>query len=84
MQGPRSCEWPVMDDPLRPDPVHDRIARVVTRLNAASARASQAHEQLILARDRLAAARRVLLDARASEVPTPALGVNPLELDEPP
>jgi outer membrane protein TolC len=73
-----------MDDSGEPHHLDDRISRTAARLHAAMARAGQAHEQLIVARDRLAEARRALRAARASDVPTPAPGVNPLELDEPP
>ena len=73
-----------MDDPGEPHHFADRISRTAARLHAAIARAGQAHEQLIVTRNRLAEARRALRAAGASDVPTPAPGVNPLELDEPP
>jgi CheY-like chemotaxis protein len=49
-----------MKGPAAPDPREERIARAAERVRVASDRASQAHEHLIVVRERLAQARRAL------------------------
>jgi hypothetical protein len=56
-----------MELPPRPDPLHDRIARATTRVNATMARVSQAQEVLTEAKERLALTRLALKDARVQD-----------------
>ena len=64
-QGLGSCNQTTNERPPRPGPLHDRIARATNRLNAATARMSEAHEILVEAKARLSLARLALEDASA-------------------
>jgi hypothetical protein len=54
-----------MENPPRPDPLHDRIAQAEKRLHAAATRMSQAQELVMVAKQRLALARLALEDETA-------------------
>ena len=68
-----------MEDPKETDPRHDRLALATQRVRESQARASQAQEQLTLAIERLAEARRALREAKASEAPKLDTDRNPMD-----
>jgi hypothetical protein len=83
-QGRGSCNQTTMERPPRPEPLHDRLARATNRLNAATARMSEAQELLTeakarLARARLARARLALAKTTARDIHGPPADDEPMK-----
>lgn len=73
-----------MERPPRPDPLHDRIARAMNRLHAATARMSDAQELLTQAQERLARARLALAKTTARDIHNPPANDDPMKPRETP